>query len=369
MSKIVISGYYGFNNIGDESILKAVIDNLKEKIPNVEIVVLSKNPSQTKQKFHVEAVDRKSISQISKAIFNCDLLVSGGGSLLQDVSSKKSIIYYLAIMWIAKFFGKKVFIYSQGIGPISSKLNRYLTYLTLRSNKCLVVRDESSKELLVEIGIDKNQIFVTSDPVLRISKVDLSVGGKILEAEGYARDDHRLTVGWAIREKNVESGFVDELCKAITAINEKYNAQSVLIPFHYSEDMNVIMKIKERLGDMVTCIQHKYLTDEMLSIIGNMDILVGVRLHSIIHAAIMEVPVIGISYDPKVNSFMNSINMKAMCSVYDFKSEYFVEEFQKTLENRDKLKASVSQEMGKLINRLDKNEELIKELLNNGNKR
>jgi polysaccharide pyruvyl transferase WcaK-like protein len=104
----------------------------------------------------------------------------------------------------------------------------------------------------------------------------------------------------------------------------------------------------------------------MLSIIGNMDLLVGVRLHSIIHAAIMDVPIIGISYDPKVNSFMHSINMKAMCSVYDFKSDFFMDEFQKTLQNQDKIQSTVRVEMAKLIKRLDKNEELIKELLENG---
>jgi polysaccharide pyruvyl transferase CsaB len=366
MNKIVISGYYGFNNIGDESILKAVIDNLKGKLPEVEIVVLSKNPAQTMQKYNVKAVNRKSLWQIKKSIFCCDLLVSGGGSLLQDVSSKKSILYYLAILWIAKLFRKKVFIYSQGIGPINSKFNRYLTYITLRNIKNIVVRDETSKELLVEIGIKKENIFVTSDPVLRINKVDKKIGETILQNEGFLKEDGRITVGWAIRERNVDSSFVDELCESIEKINDKYNAKSVLIPFHYSEDMQVIMKIKERLGNMVTCIEHKYLTEEMLSIIGNMDLLVGVRLHSIIHAAIMDVPIIGISYDPKVNSFMHSINMKAMCSVYDFKSDFFMDEFQKTLQNKEKIQNTVREEMKKLIERLDKNEELIKELLENG---
>ena len=363
MSKIVISGYYGFNNIGDESILKAVIDNLKDKIPEASIVVLSQKPEQTEQKYQVSSVDRKSIWKIKKAIFKCDLLISGGGSLLQDVSSKKSILYYLAIIWIAKFFRKKVFIYSQGIGPITSKFNRYLTFLTLRNIKNVGVRDEASKELLIEIGLKKGNIFVTSDPVLRINKADLSLGKKILEDEGFTHDKNRIIVGWAIRENKLESNFVSELCQAIRLINDKFDTQSVLIPFHYSEDMKVIMKIKEELGDLVTCIEHKYLTEEMLSIIGNMDVLVGVRLHSIIHAAIMEVPIIGISYDPKVNSFLHSINMKAMCSVYDFKSEFFIEEFQKTLQNQEKTKEIVKIEMEKLIQRLDKNEELIKELL------
>jgi len=317
----------------------------------------------------VHSVDRKSIRAVFSAVKGCDLLISGGGSLLQDVSSKKSIIYYLAIMWIAKLLGKKVFIYSQGIGPIISKFNRVLTAMTLKSTDGIVVRDEASKELLVEIGLEESRIHVTADPVLRIRKADLAMGLKILKNEGFQKNTARLTVGWAIRERKTESNFVDELCDAINALYDKYHAQIVLIPFHYSEDMAVILKIKERLGDRVYCIQHKYLTEEMLSIIGNMDVLVGVRLHSIIHAAIMEVPMIAISYDPKINSFMHSINMKAMCSVYDFKSEFFMEEFEKTLGNAENIKLQVSREINILIDKLNLNEELIKTLLEKGQKK
>lgn len=364
MHKIVISGYYGFNNIGDESILKAVIDNLRDRLTGIDITVLSQNPASTAEKYNVHSVDRKSLKAIISAVRSCDLLISGGGSLLQDVSSKKSIIYYLAIMWIAKLLGKKVFIYSQGIGPIITKFNRVLTAMTLKTADGIVVRDEASKELLIEIGIDEANIHVTADPVLRIKKADLAMGLEILSGEGFNKDESRITVGWAIRERKMESNFVDELCDSMNALYEQYHAQIVLIPFHYSEDMAVILKLKERLGDKVTCIQHKYLTDEMLSIIGNMDVLVGVRLHSIIHAAIMGVPMIAISYDPKINSFMHSINMKAMCSVYDFKSEFFMEEFEKTLANAESIRFKVQEKISALIAKLNLNEDLIKELLN-----
>ena len=114
MIHILISGYYGFNNIGDESILRAVVDNLRTKLDNIDITVLSKNPNSTAQKYGVDSVNRKSVKDIIKAVRKCDLLISGGGSLLQDVTSKKSILYYLMIIWVGLFFRKKVFIYSQG---------------------------------------------------------------------------------------------------------------------------------------------------------------------------------------------------------------------------------------------------------------
>ncbi len=363
MVQILISGYYGFNNIGDESILRAVVDNLRGRLSDIEITVLSRNPDSTAQRYGVRSVNRKSAKDIIGAVRKCDLLISGGGSLLQDVTSKKSILYYLMIMWAAFFFRKKVFIYSQGIGPIQSKINRRLTAMTLSHVNGIVVRDESSRELLIEIGIKREKIIVTADPVLRIKKADLSIGRQILMEEGFTPEPGRMTVGFAIREKKTDSNFVDELCISIRRLIDEYQAQIVLIPFHYSEDMAVIEEIESRLDGAVCCIRHKYLTNEMLSIIGNMDILVGVRLHALIHAAIMDVPMIAVSYDPKINSFMHSIDMKAMCSVYDFKNDFFIEEFERTVARAASIKEKVRSRIEKLIKSLDTNEELIRDLI------
>ncbi len=363
MYKILISGYYGFNNIGDESILRAVVDNLKGKLDDIEITVLSQDPEGTAEKYGVKSVDRKSVRSIINAVRKCDLLISGGGSLLQDVTSKKSILYYLMIMQTAYFFRKKVFIYSQGIGPINSIWNRRLTIRTLSKACGIVVRDQQSKDFLAEIGVDKSKVMVTADPVLRIKPAPLEIGQAILKEEGIPIDDGKLTVGFAIRERKLESEFMDELCEAMVKIADEKDAKIVLIPFHFSEDIKVIEELEKRLGNKVSAVKKKCLTDEMLSIIGNMDVLVGVRLHALIHAAIMDVPMIGISYDPKVNSFLKSIGMRAVSSVYDFNNIYFMEEFDRTLQHSDELRAKVQERLIDLTKALDNNEELIKNIM------
>ena len=124
MVNILISGYYGFDNIGDESILRTLVSSLREHIPDCSLTVLSHNPTSTREKYGVEAVDRMSPVAILRAVKKCDMLISGGGSLLQDVTSSKSLHYYLSIIRCAEFFHKKVFIYSQGIGPIDRPGNR-----------------------------------------------------------------------------------------------------------------------------------------------------------------------------------------------------------------------------------------------------
>ena len=102
MYNILISGYYGFDNIGDESILRTLVTSLRERIPDCSLTVLSHDPAATREKYGVEAVERMSPLAIARAVRRCDMLISGGGSLLQDVTSSKSLHYYLAIIRFAQ---------------------------------------------------------------------------------------------------------------------------------------------------------------------------------------------------------------------------------------------------------------------------
>lgn len=364
----MISGYYGFNNIGDESILTAVIGSMKEKLGDVEITVLSHDPASTAEKYNIKSCDRKSLPAILSAVRKCDLLVSGGGSLLQDVTSKKSILYYLFIMAAASALGKPFFIYSQGIGPINSNFNRRLTASVLKRAKGIVVRDTSSKQFLNEIGIPEDRVVVTADPVLGIRPVGLEKGREILLQEGFQKQEGSIVAGFAIKERRIDSGFMDEMAISMERLIAERNVQVVLIPFHYSEDMAPAAELERRLGtrglgDRVCTIKHKHLTEDMMSLIGNMDILVGVRLHSLIHAAIMGIPPVGIAYDPKINSFLHSIGMKAACTIYDLNNEFFVREFSEIYDNREQIKEMVAQKVQVLIESLSTNEEMIKDLM------
>ena len=355
MYNILISGYYGFDNIGDESILRTLITSLREKIPDCRLTVLSHDPASTREKYGVEAVDRMAPLAILRAVKRCDMLISGGGSLLQDVTSNRSIRYYLAIIRLAKFFGKKVFIYSQGIGPIDRAENRRATAKALRKADGIVVRDEKSAVLLEEIGIEHEKVVITADPVIRMKKPDKNVGAEILTRVGV--DGGKLTVGWAIRERHIDSAFVREVSESIRYLKENYDAESVLIPFHYEEDRTVCAEIAQRTG--AKCLTEKYLSEDMLSIIGNMDVLVGVRLHSLIYAAIMGVPLIGVSYDPKCTAFLNSVGLDRLCTREAFTAEKFEEEFARVRQSGAQQTATVSEKMEELRKKLDTNEEMI----------
>ena len=362
MYNILISGYYGFDNIGDESILRTLITSLREKIPDCRLTVLSHNPASTREKYGVEAVERMSPGAILRAVRQCDMLISGGGSLLQDVTSSKSIHYYLFIIRLAKLLGKKVFIYSQGIGPIDHAFNRRATARALKKADGIVVRDERSAKLLEQIGLPQERIVITADPVIRMKRPDRTVGREILARAGIKKDG-RLTVGWAIREKNRDSAFVREITECIRWLRENYDAESVLIPFHYEEDREVCSVIAERTNGAAKCLSEKYLSEDMLSIIGNMDVLVGVRLHSMIYAAIMGVPIIGVSYDPKCTAFLNSVGLDSLSTRETFSAEAFKAEFARVLETGKEQTAAVAENMRRLQKKLDTNEEMIRDIM------
>lgn len=164
------------------------------------------------------------------------------------MTSSKSLHYYLAIIRFAQLLGKKVFIYSQGIGPIEKDADRRATARALRRADGIVVRDERSAALLAEIGVPAERVVITADPVIRMKKTDKAVGETILRRAGVTQDG-RPVVGWAIRERNRDSRFVAEVLRSIRWLKETYNAQSVLIPFHYEEDGEVCRHIASQLPD------------------------------------------------------------------------------------------------------------------------
>ena len=364
MYKVLISGYYGFNNIGDESVLRAVVTNLRARLKDIEITVLSQRPEDTMEKFGVRAVPRMSPLAILREVGRCDMLISGGGSLLQDVTSSKSIHYYLLIINLALALRKKVFIYSQGIGPIRDAGNRRRTARTLKHVHGIVVRDDGSRKLLEEIGIPAERVIVTADPVLRIERPALEPGAEILRAEDAERLKNCPLIGWAVKERNPDSPFAKEVERCICWLEETYHARCVLIPFHYEEDLNFAIQAADRLSAQnVGCIRSKHLSDEMLSIIGNMDFLVGVRLHSLIYAAVMDVPMLGISYDPKVDAFLNSIGQQAVSATGEFTLEQFRPAFEKAWKERETLRRSIAARRDALQKKLNTNENMIAALI------
>ncbi len=320
MKKIVISGYHGFGNIGDEAILKVMVTEFNKM--NVDITVLSQNPEETKRKFNVNTVDRTSVFKIIKTMKHSDVLISGGGSLLQESTSKKSIYYYLFIYFVASLFKKKIIIYSQGIGPIyRNKSKRFIKYFFNKAS-FISVRDENSKKELISYGIKEEDIKITADPVMGFDYIKKNT-----------KKNTKKKIGFAVkssRKKDVSDDFV----AIIKKLNDK-GYESVLIPFHYQEDLALIQTIEEKLDFKVSSVKEKKNVMDMMDIISDLDLLVGVRLHSLIFAVVTHTPLIGISYDPKIDSFLESIEEEAVSDINSINIDKVIEKIEVYLDNKN----------------------------------
>lgn len=355
MYKILISGYYGFHNIGDEAVLRCVTERLRHSLEDVSLTILSNDPEDTRGKYQVDSVHRMHPLQVLRALWNTDMLISGGGSLLQDVTGRFSILYYLAIIALALLLKKRVIIYSQGIGPIRGKFNRRLTGFLLKKVHGIAVRDQDSARLLESLGVPPESIDISADPVLRLEPAEKTRGKAILEE--LSPHGSGPLVGWAIKDTGPE--FLAEIEKSIRYMQEAYDARCVLIPFHFEQDAPVARQLARDLGEGVGCIAEKYLTDEMLSVIGNLDLLVGVRLHSLIYAAVSGVPFIGISYDPKIDAFLESISQRSVSNTETFSLEKFIPAVSDVFCRREEILGETALRVRENRLLLDRNDQMV----------
>lgn len=308
MSKIVISGYYGFANAGDEAMLTAIIKSLRSTEPSVGLTVISGNPELTAAQHKVASIHRFNPLEIFTAVKDCDLLLSGGGSLLQDVTSKRSLLYYLSILALGKTLGKKVMLFAQGIGPINSGLLRRLTKFVCSKVDLITVRDKDSLYELKRIGVPEEKVLLTADAVMTLPQEDREAGAKLLR--DFSVPQNKMLVGISVRKWQDDDRYLLELAKAADMLAAKYSAHIVLLPLQYPVDVAACSRLRDlmaRKSDS-TVLEADCSTEEFLSLTGNFDILLGMRLHALIFAAVMDIPFAAVSYDPKVDGFIKDIN-------------------------------------------------------------
>lgn len=323
--KYVISGYYGFNNSGDDALLLSIISGIKSNDEKAEITVLSKSPAETRRGYGVDAVNRYNIFSLLAKISRCDVLVSGGGTLIQDETSTKSLMYYLAVIKIAKFFKKKVMLYANGIGPLNSFKNIEMTKRTLNEVDLITLRDKKSLDAIEQVGVAGPEIKLTADPAFLL-KAD-GKGEEILESYGIPHGQPLMCV--SVRKwKNNPAYFTGIMAEFCDYAFEKYGLFTVFMPMQQKFDFDIANEIKNNMKNRSVVIGANYSVESLLSIMSEMSICVGMRLHTLIYSASCTVPTIGIVYDPKVNGFMEymgedkfvsveSMNMENLCSLLD----------------------------------------------------
>ena len=360
--RIVMSGYYGFSNAGDEAILNAIHRNLMKLPQNLKVKVLISNPEKAKEIYDFDMVDRFHIFSLLRAIHRCDLLISGGGSLLQDRTSTKSIMYYLTVMNLAKFMKKKVMLYANGIGPVIKPANRRRVCAAVSRADLITLRDENSVEELRSMGVNRDDMYVTADPVFTFDCLSKDRAAGLLKQEGIP--DDRPFVGVSLRNWYNLPGFAEKIAVICDEIYRRYDRNIVFIVMQTPNDIKISRRVQELMESPSYILPNRYSTDEIMGMVGCADFVISMRLHTLIFAAHMQVPTLGLVYDPKVKYHLKSLAMPSMGDVEALDTEQAlrcVEDMVKNRESYVRILAEKSEELRKLACR---NEELLVELIN-----
>ena len=346
--KFVVSGYFGFQNIGDEAILAGMVQHLRDLSHGLEIVVLSQDPLLTKKLHKVRAINRTDIPGICRELADADLFISGGGSLLQDVTSPRSVPYYLGLVTLAKIMQKPVFFYAQGIGPLNLKLSKFLVRTVGNSVDAITVRDESSEGLLKALGVTGPKIHVVSDPAFGLKPgYGTGNGRDFLMAHDIPVQDSPLVVV-SVRPWPAVPGYMEAVVQACDELVKAYGAVVVYVPFHKTQDAAICQACIELMQEQAYVLDGAFLPEEILSIMKEADFAIGMRYHSLVFAVATATPFVALSYDPKVDGLLSIVGEKPGLSESRHNAGAFYDHVKDAWCRREEMKATLTQLAPKL---------------------
>ena len=286
LQPVLLCGYYGEHNLGDDALLQALLAQLP---PGVHPLVTAYDQQQVQSRFGVDTTDRRSLPGVLRALGDCRALVLGGGSLLQDSTSFRSLVYYGALIVVARVQGKPVILWGQGLGPLRRRRSRLLARALLPLATAISWRDPDSAELAAGWGVAGLQ---GSDPVWSLPTLPWQgAGGPIVVCW---RPVHQLDrEGWR------------PYLEALDQLAASSGRPVCWLPFHQDQDRGLLDRliaqglVSQRLQ---ACSQELVVDDPAAAMeqFSRAGLVLAMRLHALILAGLAGSPCAALSYDPKV---------------------------------------------------------------------
>ena len=357
--KVLISGYYGFENCGDDAILLSMSRNIWAMEENVRLKAMVNQPRISRKKYDMDVVNRYNIFSVLHAIGQCDVLISGGGSLLQDKTSARSILYYLSVIRYAKWCGKKVMLYANGIGPVKKAINRARVREVANRADLITLREESSLRELCDMGMTNRHAFVTADPVFTMEAASPQTAMQILQRNGVP-EGKRLCV--SVRGVKGNDGFLDALAAICDGAVKQMGLSVVFIPMQLPHDVVASRIVQQRMQQPSYLIEEPLRPEETMGLIGQMDLVMSMRLHTLIFSARQHVPFVGISADPKIDYYLRDLDMPSVGSMQHCDPDHALREMKHLLSHRQEKAEQLVEQAKKLEKKAHENETYLKEL-------
>ena len=289
--QVVLCGYYGKGNGGDEALLASLLQMLPESI---KPLVLSGDPQETRSRYGVESYDRFSGWAILSALRSSDALILGGGSLLQDSTSFNSLLYYAGVTGLAQRLGLKTIAWAQGIGPLHRSWSERLATQIFRGCTAISVRDGASARWLSQRQIS---CIVAPDPVWAMRSIPLD--------DPVSLPHPRIAVCLRPHALLTEQRL-QVLTAALGEVQERLGAGMLLLPFHRKDDRPLAQHLLHSLPGATQILELEH-PQQLQAVFQSIDLTLSMRLHGLIMAASAGSRCYGLSYDPKVSRLMEEL--------------------------------------------------------------
>ncbi|MBE7025512.1 MAG: polysaccharide pyruvyl transferase CsaB [Ruminococcaceae bacterium] len=349
---VVLSGYYGFHNSGDDALLKAILDSLHREKPDIRPLVLSACPRETELQYGVDAMYRFNMPALYRIMGKARMLINGGGSLLQDVTSSQSLWYYLWVMRIARKRGAAVYIYANGIGPLRGK-NRLRAARAIEKTELISLRDTASLEEIKSMGVRRTDARVTADPALALSACRTK-GAAVLQKAGVPEGRRCIGISLLDWSEN-DKAFYEKMAECIDYAAQKYDLVPLFIPMKKQADSRTAAKIATHLAGPSYRLEDGAGVAEVISAVGSCALIIGMRLHALIYAAGSGVPVVGLAYDPKVTGFMEYIGQNRICNIDRLDTERLKQYIDEVCTRQTEIRSALSQKAEELKEKAEEN--------------
>ena len=304
--RVVICGAYGRGNAGDDAILLAILTELRAINQDLSFQVFSRKPADTRLMYRVNSFYMFDFLKAMRYFSRAKLFINGGGSLMQDVTSYRSLWFYLWTLASAKRRGCPVVMYGCGIGPIRNAQNRVRAARVInRYVDAITLRDPDSQEELARLGIDKPAISLSADTTVILPAADQDAVDGILESCGIPSKGQYI--GFILRPWPHFEEKTEEIAAAADYAYYTYGYTPVFFPIEPRLDVSAAHRVTRYLTVPYHVIKDGYTAAQTIGILSKMRVVVSMRLHGLIFSAGQGVPLVGIVYDQKVSSFLDYI--------------------------------------------------------------
>ena len=327
--QVIVSGFYGASNAGDELILRAIASALHASDPAVQVKVAAENPVAVERDHGLQAFFGKHQNEALHHVRNACAVFVGGGGLWHDYSFARSggltglfqepqlsMASFAVLPMLGRFFNIPCHVIGMGVGPITSpdafRMLRFVAELA----ETIHVRDEPSLALLAKAGVSKGKAFMAPDVVYALSlpKVEPASTLRQLKADGYTIVGINVRP-WASCD---ERALCARVTQALQVLGPAIKLAIVTLPMQNADNTTLAHFVATLPGH----VQHVVLTaplamEELLSTLIACDAVVAMRLHTCLLAHRLRKPVIGLAYDPKVDNHFEQVGRSAFAVALD----------------------------------------------------